>query len=68
MPALDFLRGVGRNLLVFFGALYAHARLRRALLVLCPGRALARTLTAGFVMLWIVPVLDRGRRARVRAH
>ncbi|MDB4878638.1 MAG: Protein of unknown function rane [Gemmatimonadetes bacterium] len=55
MPALDFLDGAGRNLLVFFGALYAIRGFGVLSWFLPPG-ALAVTLMVGFAMLWL-PVL-----------
>ena len=56
VPALDFLGGAGRNLLVFFGALYAIRGFGVLSWFLAPG-ALAATLLVGFAMLWW-PVLN----------
>lgn len=56
LPALDFINGTGRNLLVFFGALYAIRGFGVLSWFLAPG-ALAGTLMVGFVMLWW-PVLN----------
>ena len=56
VPALDFIDGMGRNLLVFFGALYAIRGFGVLSWFLAPG-ALAGTLMVGFVMLWW-PVLN----------
>ena len=56
VPALDFLGGAGRNLLVFFGALYAIRGFGVLSWFLAPG-ALAVTLFVGFAMLWW-PVLN----------
>lgn len=56
IPALDFINGTGRNLLVFFGALYAIRGFGVLSWFLAPG-ALAGTLMVGFVMLWW-PVLN----------
>jgi hypothetical protein len=56
VPALDFLGGTGRNLLVFFGALYAIRGFGVLSWFLAPG-ALAVTLLVGFAMLWW-PVLN----------
>ena len=56
VPALDFLGGAGRNLLVFFGALYAIRGFGVLSWFLAPG-ALAVTLMVGFAMLWW-PVLN----------
>ena len=56
VPALDFIDGTGRNLLVFFGALYAIRGFGVLSWFLAPG-ALAGTLMVGFVMLWW-PVLN----------
>ncbi len=56
VPALDFLGGTGRNLLVFFGALYAVRGFGVLSWFLAPG-ALAVTLLVGFAMLWW-PVLN----------
>src|SRR3954464_12635090 len=55
VPALDFLGGTGRNLLVFFGALYAIRGFGVLSWFLAPG-ALAIMLMVGFAMLWL-PVL-----------
>ena len=56
VPTLDFLGGTGRNLLVFFGALYAIRGFGVLSWFLAPGR-LAIALLVGFVMLWW-PVLN----------
>jgi hypothetical protein len=56
VPALDFIDGAGRNLLVFFGALYAIRGFGVLSWFLAPG-ALAATLLVGFAMLWW-PVLN----------
>ena len=56
VPALEFLGGTGRNLLVFFGALYAIRGFGVLSWFLAPGR-LAVTLLVGFAMLWW-PVLN----------
>lgn len=56
LPALDFIEGVGRNLLVFFGALYAIRGFGVLSWFLAPG-VLAATLMVGFAMLWW-PVLS----------
>jgi hypothetical protein len=56
VPALGFLGGAGRNLLVFFGALYAIRGFGVLSWFLAPG-ALAVTLLIGFAMLWW-PVLN----------
>ena len=56
VPALDFIDGTGRNLLVFFGALYAIRGFGVLSWFLAPG-ALAGTLMVGFAMLWW-PVLN----------
>jgi hypothetical protein len=56
VPALDFIDGIGRNLLVFFGALYAIRGFGVLSWFLAPG-ALAGSLMVGFVMLWW-PVLN----------
>jgi hypothetical protein len=56
VPALGFLDGAGRNLLVFFGALYAIRGFGVLSWFLAPG-ALAAALFVGFVMLWW-PVLN----------
>lgn len=55
LPTLQGFRGVGRNLLVFFYALYAIRGLGVLAWFLAPG-ALVATLTVGFAMLWL-PVL-----------
>jgi hypothetical protein len=55
VPTLDFLNGAGRNLLVFFGALYAIRGFGVLSWFLAPG-ALAVMLVVGFAMLWL-PVL-----------
>lgn len=56
LPTLSTFRGVGKNLLVFFGALYAIRGLGVLAWFLAPG-ALAATLTVGFAMLWL-PVIQ----------
>ena len=56
LPALDFIDGAGRNLLVFFGALYAIRGFGVLSWFLAPG-VLAATLMVGFAMLWW-PVLS----------
>ena len=56
IPALDFLDDTGRNLLVFFGALYAIRGFGVLSWFLKPG-ALAGALLVGFAMLWW-PVLN----------
>jgi hypothetical protein len=56
LPALDFIEVVGRNLLVFFGALYAIRGFGVLSWFLAPG-VLAATLMVGFAMLWW-PVLS----------
>ena len=56
LPALDFIQGAGRNLLVFFGALYAIRGFGVLSWFLAPG-VLAATLMVGFAMLWW-PVLS----------
>ena len=56
VPALGFLGGTGRNLLVFFGALYAIRGFGVLSWFLAPG-ALAAALFVGFAMLWW-PVLN----------
>jgi len=56
IPALDFLDGTGRNLLVFFGALYAIRGFGVLSWFMAPG-ALAAVLLVGFAMLWW-PVLN----------
>jgi hypothetical protein len=55
VPALDFMDGAGRNLLVFFGALYAIRGFGVLSWFMRPG-ALAIVLMVGFAMLWL-PVL-----------
>jgi hypothetical protein len=55
LPTLQGFRGVGRNLLVFFYALYAIRGLGVLAWFLAPG-ALVATLTVGFAMLWL-PVI-----------
>ena len=52
LPTLQSLRGVGRNLLVFFYALYAIRGLGVLAWFLAPG-ALIATITMGFAMLWL---------------
>jgi hypothetical protein len=56
LPTLSSLAGVGRNLLVLFGALYAVRGLGVLSWFMAPG-ALAITATVGFAMLWW-PVLN----------
>lgn len=56
LPTLSSVRLVGRNLLVFFGALYALRGLGVLSWFMAPG-ALAVTATVGFAMLWW-PVLN----------
>jgi hypothetical protein len=56
VPALHSLDGTGRNLLVFFGALYAIRGFGVLSWFLAPG-ALAAALLVGFAMLWW-PVLN----------
>jgi len=56
LPALGFMEGAGRNLLVFFGALYAIRGFGVLSWFLAPG-VLAATLMVGFAMLWW-PVLS----------
>ena len=56
LPTLQNFRGLGRNLLVFFCALYAIRGLGVLAWFLAPG-ALAATLTVGFAMLWL-PVIQ----------
>lgn len=56
VPALDFINGTGRNLLVFFGALYAIRGFGVLSWFMAPG-ALAGMLMVGFAMLWW-PVLN----------
>jgi hypothetical protein len=55
LPTLQGFRGVGRNLLVFFCALYAMRGLAVLAWFMAPA-ALATVLTVGFAMLW-VPIL-----------
>jgi len=55
VPALDFMEGAGRNLLLFFGALYAIRGFAVLSWFMRPG-TLAVTLMVGFAMLWL-PVL-----------
>jgi len=52
LPTLTTLTGIGRNLLVFFGALYAVRGLGVLSWFMAPG-ALAATLAIGFVMLFL---------------
>ena len=56
VPTLSAFGGVGRNLLVFFGALYAVRGLGVLSWFLAPG-ALAVSAVVGFAMLW-APVLN----------
>jgi predicted membrane protein DUF2232 len=56
LPTLQSFRGVGRNLLVFFCALYAMRGLGVLAWFLAPG-ALATALTVGFAMLWL-PIIQ----------
>ena len=56
IPALGFLDGAGRNLLVFFGALYAIRGFGVLSWFMPPG-AFATVLGLGFIMLWW-PVLN----------
>jgi hypothetical protein len=56
LPTLSSVRIVGRNLLVFFGAIYALRGLGVLSWFMAPG-ALAITATVGFAMLWW-PVLN----------
>ena len=56
LPPLDFMKGAGQNLLVFFGALYAIRGFGVLSWFLAPG-VLAATLLVGFAMLWW-PVLS----------
>ncbi len=56
VPTLTALRGVGINLLVFFGALYAMRGFGVLTWFMAPG-SLAITLAVGFVLLW-APVLN----------
>jgi hypothetical protein len=56
LPTLTSLAGVGRNLLVFFGALYAVRGFGVLSWFMAPG-SLAITIGVGFVMLW-APILN----------
>lgn len=56
LPTLSAVRVVGRNLLVFFGAMYALRGLGVLSWFMAPG-ALAVTATVGFAMFW-VPFLN----------
>jgi hypothetical protein len=56
LPTLASVRVIGRNLLLFFGALYALRGLAVLSWFMAPG-ALAMTATVGFAMLWW-PVLN----------
>ncbi|HKW49792.1 MAG TPA: DUF2232 domain-containing protein, partial [Gemmatimonadaceae bacterium] len=56
LPTLQSFRGVGRNLLVFFYALYAIRGLGVLAWFLAPG-AIAAALTVAFAMLW-VPIIQ----------
>lgn len=56
VPALDFLEGAGRNLLVFFGALYAIRGFGVLSWFMAPG-ALAAALVVGTITLFL-PVLN----------
>ena len=56
VPTLTALSGVGKNLLVFFGALYAMRGFGVLSWFMAPG-SLGVTLGVGFVMLW-APVLN----------
>jgi hypothetical protein len=56
LPTLATLRGLGRNLIVFFGALYALRGLGVLAWFLAPG-ALTMIFTIGFALLW-VPVIQ----------
>jgi hypothetical protein len=56
LPTLTSLSGVGRNLLVFFGALYAVRGFGVLSWFMAPG-TLAVTLGVGFVLLW-APILN----------
>ncbi len=56
LPALDFMDGAGRNLLVFFGALYAIRGFGVLSWFMKPG-SLAAMLVVGFVLLW-APVIN----------
>lgn len=56
VPGLDFMNDVGRNLLLFFGALYAIRGLGVLSWFMSPG-AFTTTLVVGFFMLWW-PVLN----------
>lgn len=55
LPTLQSFRGVGRNLLVFFCALYAMRGLAVLAWFMAPA-ALTTVLTVGFAMLW-VPII-----------
>jgi hypothetical protein len=56
LPTLTSLRGAGKNLLVFFGALYAVRGFGVLTWFMAPG-SLGITLTVGFIML-CVPLLN----------
>lgn len=56
LPTLQTFRGIGSNLLVFFGALYAIRGLGVLAWFLAPG-ALVAVLTVGFALLWL-PVIQ----------
>lgn len=56
LPTLSSLRGVGKNLLVFFGALYAVRGFGVLSWFMAPG-SLGITLTVGFIML-MAPVVN----------
>jgi hypothetical protein len=56
LPTLATLRGTGKNLLVFFGALYAVRGFGVLSWFMAPG-SLGLTLAVGFVML-LAPVLN----------
>jgi len=56
LPTLSSLRGVGKNLLVFFGALYAVRGFGVLSWFMAPG-SLGITLTVGFILLF-APVLN----------
>jgi hypothetical protein len=56
LPTLSSLRGVGKNLLVFFGALYAVRGFGVLSWFMAPG-SLGVTLTVGFILLF-APVLN----------
>lgn len=56
LPTLTLFRGLGRNLLVFFGALYALRGLGVLAWFLAPG-ALVASVTVGFAM-FLFPVLN----------